>query len=332
MSPQDAARQPACVHGRPRRGGRRDERVRHGRRQGRRAHGRALGAADEPRGLLPGGRPRRARRRAGARAAAGLAHGPRPADPVHQRARDERRGRPPLRGPPASRRRATRRSRSGTASSASATACCCRSPSARARSSCGPAAATGCSCGSTGAGSPRAGAPGDQGGPRPRLGVLPLDRALQRGRPDLPRRQILDHFGDAEQGRAHRPLLRRVRPRSGDQQAVPKLRSRPRRRGRSRAPRGGLHPRTRTLDPVSGTQFETLRAWRMDRAQGKPAYTVAPDATLEEVLRRRPSSTAELIEIRGIGPAFCEKHGSRCWRRSARCSGSSAVDARATHR
>ena len=47
----------------------------------------------------------------------------------------------------------------------------------------------------------------------------------------------------------------------------------------------------------------------MDRAKGKPAYTVATDATLQEVLRTRPSSAQELIEIRGIGPAFCEKHG-----------------------
>ncbi len=30
---------------------------------------------------------------------------------------------------------------------------------------------------------------------------------------------------------------------------------------------------------------------------------------LEDVLRAQPSSVAQLIEIRGIGPAFCEKHG-----------------------
>ena len=64
------------------------------------------------------------------------------------------------------------------------------------------------------------------------------------------------------------------------------------------------------LDPSDERAFETLRAWRMDRAKGKPAYTVATDATLQEVVRSRPSSTRELIEIRGIGPAFCEKHGS----------------------
>ena len=56
-------------------------------------------------------------------------------------------------------------------------------------------------------------------------------------------------------------------------------------------------------------RFEKLRAWRWERAEGKPAFTVAANAVLEEVLRRRPRSIEALIEIRGIGPAFCEKHG-----------------------
>ena len=56
-------------------------------------------------------------------------------------------------------------------------------------------------------------------------------------------------------------------------------------------------------------KFARLRAWRMDRAEGKPAFTVAADTVLEDVLRRRPRASEELIEIKGIGPAFCEKHG-----------------------
>ncbi len=62
-------------------------------------------------------------------------------------------------------------------------------------------------------------------------------------------------------------------------------------------------------EPVDEAQFERLKAWRLGRADGKPAYTVATNAVLEEALRRRPTSLDELIEIRGIGPAFCEKHG-----------------------
>ena len=60
---------------------------------------------------------------------------------------------------------------------------------------------------------------------------------------------------------------------------------------------------------VDAHEFERLRAWRWERAQGKPAYTVAPNAALEEVLRRRPANMRELIEVRGIGQSFCEKHG-----------------------
>ena len=52
------------VHARRGRRRRRHQRVRDGRRQGRRALGLALGAAEQPRGLLPGGRPRRPRRQA----------------------------------------------------------------------------------------------------------------------------------------------------------------------------------------------------------------------------------------------------------------------------
>jgi superfamily II DNA helicase RecQ len=44
-------------------------------------------------------------------------------------------------------------------------------------------------------------------------------------------------------------------------------------------------------------------------AEGKQAYTVAANAVLEEVLRRRPANMRQLIEVRGIGRSFCEKHG-----------------------
>jgi ATP-dependent DNA helicase RecQ len=63
------------------------------------------------------------------------------------------------------------------------------------------------------------------------------------------------------------------------------------------------------LDPVDEREFEQLRAWRLDRAEGKPAFTVAADSVLRALLRKRPRNTAELLEIKGIGPAFCEKHG-----------------------
>ena len=63
-------------------------------------------------------------------------------------------------------------------------------------------------------------------------------------------------------------------------------------------------------EPVEEGQFERLKAWRMSRAEGKPAYTVATNAALEAALRQGPRDLDALLAIRGIGPAFCEKHGA----------------------
>ena len=62
-------------------------------------------------------------------------------------------------------------------------------------------------------------------------------------------------------------------------------------------------------EPVDDLQFEGLKEWRAECAEGKPAYLVATNAVLEEVLRRRPRSANDLIEIDGIGPVFCERYG-----------------------
>lgn len=60
---------------------------------------------------------------------------------------------------------------------------------------------------------------------------------------------------------------------------------------------------------VDEREFERLRRWRYERAEGKPAYTVAANAALENVLRARPGDLRELGAVHGIGPAFCERHG-----------------------
>jgi superfamily II DNA helicase RecQ len=64
------------------------------------------------------------------------------------------------------------------------------------------------------------------------------------------------------------------------------------------------------LDAEAELLFEQLRAWRRERADGKPAYTICPDATLREVARRRPASGEELSAIRGVGPHFLEHHAA----------------------
>ena len=60
--------------------------------------------------------------------------------------------------------------------------------------------------------------------------------------------------------------------------------------------------------PVDAGAFEALKQWRSERADGKPAYTVATNAVLEEIIRRRPSNAGELLAISGVGPSFIEKH------------------------
>jgi ATP-dependent DNA helicase RecQ len=119
------------------------------------------------------------------------------------------------------------------------------------------------------------------------------------------RRQLLDHFGDdtpaAPSGRCcdvHDPP-----------DWLPEITVAPK-RGRSGAStgRGGQATLIEDGPPVSDAELAPLKAWRRDRAEGKPAYTVATDATLREVVRRRPQTADELLAIKGIGPSFVAKH------------------------
>jgi ATP-dependent DNA helicase RecQ len=75
--------------------------------------------------------------------------------------------------------------------------------------------------------------------------------------------------------------------------------------GRGRASAGAADVEGRA---VSDAELAPLKAWRRDRADGKPAYTIANDATLREIVRRAPATPGELASIKGIGPAFIERH------------------------
>jgi ATP-dependent DNA helicase RecQ len=69
---------------------------------------------------------------------------------------------------------------------------------------------------------------------------------------------------------------------------------------------------TADATPYDAKLFETLKKWRRDRAAklGVPAYLVFPDRTLEELARVKPQTAAELLEVRGIGPAKARQFGS----------------------
>ena len=57
--------------------------------------------------------------------------------------------------------------------------------------------------------------------------------------------------------------------------------------------------------------FDRLRQWRTDTAKRKsvPAYVVFTDATLTALAERRPTDTAGLLEIPGIGRAKLDEYG-----------------------
>ncbi len=165
-------------------------------------------------------------------------------------------------------------------------------------------------------------APGEEGGLRVRLTGQGSSRAAQvaigaaknrgwesyrsierymSGSSICRRRQILDHFGDPEPGA---PTGRCCDVCDPDPELERAMRASP-----VQAKRAGSAGREQPGEPVDVEKLEVLKTWRWGRAEGKPAYVVATNAVLEEVLRERPGSVEDLGEIRGIGPAFCEKHG-----------------------
>jgi ATP-dependent DNA helicase RecQ len=118
------------------------------------------------------------------------------------------------------------------------------------------------------------------------------------------RRQILQHFGDSQQAEPDARCCDVCHPDEELRRAVDAPRART-----ATAFDAGAEPGDVDAEPVEPECFERLRAWRTQRADGKPAYTVASNAVLEQILRTKPTQTRELQQIKGIGPAFCAKHG-----------------------
>ena len=61
--------------------------------------------------------------------------------------------------------------------------------------------------------------------------------------------------------------------------------------------------------PVDDSLLGKLKEWRLRASDGKPAYTVAHNSTLEAIAALKPSNLDELAAIRGVGPTFVERHG-----------------------
>ena len=147
---------------------------------------------------------------------------------------------------------------------------------------------------------PRARRRGLPGGEGPRLARLPGGRGLQ----------LLDHLPPPQPARplrrpparpARGPLLRRLRP--GRLAALPGDDRDPAGAGARPARRSGPRALSRGRRPVGGA-----KAWRLEAAAGKPAYTVAHNRTLEAIAASRPDGVDALTEIHGVGPAFVSRH------------------------
>jgi ATP-dependent DNA helicase RecQ len=123
------------------------------------------------------------------------------------------------------------------------------------------------------------------------------------------RRTLLDHFGDARPGAAEGRCCDVCDPDTiglPDPASLNPVRRRARARGGAR--RTGVE-RTE-VDPADASLVAALRAWRIRAADGKPAYTVAHNSTLDAIATLRPSSVADLAQIKGVGPTFLERHGA----------------------
>lgn len=54
-----------------------------------------------------------------------------------------------------------------------------------------------------------------------------------------------------------------------------------------------------------------LKAWRLETAHsdGVPAYVVATDALLEEIVDQRPTTIPALRRVKGMGPSRLARYG-----------------------
>jgi superfamily II DNA helicase RecQ len=117
------------------------------------------------------------------------------------------------------------------------------------------------------------------------------------------RRQLLDHFSDRTAGAPVERCCDVCDPQSWLPDPETVAVRRPKRGSSSAAPEVELSAADEPL-------FEALKAWRLEAAGGKPAYTVANNRTLATIAIVRPADRAELIEISGVGPGFMSKHAT----------------------
>jgi RecQ family ATP-dependent DNA helicase len=118
------------------------------------------------------------------------------------------------------------------------------------------------------------------------------------------RRQLLDHFSDRTAGAPLERCCDVCDERGWLPDPATVAVRRPKRRG------GGSPAPEMELSAADEPLFDALKAWRLEAAGEKPAYTVANNRTLGTIAVQRPADRAALIEISGVGPGFMSKHAT----------------------
>jgi hypothetical protein len=114
------------------------------------------------------------------------------------------------------------------------------------------------------------------------------------------RRALLDHFGDARPGAPMGRCCDVCDPGTlglPDPESLTPTRARPKAQA------------TTPTSPADEPLLTALKAWRTRASDGKPAYTVAHNSTLESIAALKPATVGDLAAIKGVGPTFVERHG-----------------------
>ena len=66
------------------------------------------------------------------------------------------------------------------------------------------------------------------------------------------------------------------------------------------------------LGPEDEALFERLRTWRTEQATERavPPYVVFNDKTLRALAAHRPTTDAEMLAVKGVGPAKWDAYGA----------------------
>jgi ATP-dependent DNA helicase RecQ len=114
------------------------------------------------------------------------------------------------------------------------------------------------------------------------------------------RRALLDHFGDSRPGAAEGRCCDVCDPETAGLPDPATLT--PAKRSKKVVAHDG---------PVDDSLLGKLKEWRIRASNGKPAYTVAHNSTLEAIAALKPATLDDLAAVKGVGPTFVNRYGEQ---------------------